>query len=182
MKSIQALAALAVVLLAAFADASGCRVVVRQHHHAAAVVHHAAVVQAVAVAEFVAVPVIVPAYSVGYAPQADAVAAELAKLRAEIQQLKQPGPPAGALAIKEHPGQAVALQSCARCHEAQTAKAKGGGFVLFEAGAPKLDAVQALAAVREVVEGRMPKGAQLSPEQNGDLLSYLAGAAVTAKK
>jgi mono/diheme cytochrome c family protein len=174
----------AVLLLAAFADASGCRAVavhqrVTQHH--AAAVHHAAVVQAVAVAEFVAVPLVVPAYSVGYAPQADAVAAEVQKLRAEIQQLKQAppaaaGPPPGALGAKEHPGQAVALQSCARCHEAAVAKAKGKGFVLFEGGSPKLDAALALSAVREVVEGRMPPGKPLTPEQNGDLLGFLAGA------
>lgn len=178
------LSVFALLLLASFVDGSGCVVRQRVVHHAQAVVVQEPVVAAV----FAPITVAVPAYSVAYA---DNTQAELQRLRAEIelqklrnefeafkvQQLQQPEKiqqPPKKLAVGEHPAVEILRKNCAACHS-DNAKAKGGGFTLFDTtGIAKLTDKQSLSVAREVFAGRMPKGSKgLSDADVGQVMSWL---------
>lgn len=177
------LAIIAILCVCAFAEASDCRRVVRVQH-AAVVQHHAHVVQEVAIARFVEVPV----YSASYA--ADHFKTEVQRLQQEneilrlqqrvqalesgIQPQRMPQADPQKQALQgEHPGVAVLKKSCVACHDASTAK-KGGGVVFFEGGnLMKLNDKQALSIVREIYSGRMPKGSKITDEDVGAIMGLL---------
>jgi len=127
----------------------------------------------------VAVPPVappVPAAAPAVAPcetELKAFRLELERLRSELAAVRAGGvPPVGPVPqhagqppqpqAQAHPAQAapkgsVLFESCAACHEAKVAKAKGQGFVMFEGGkmAP-LTAGQILKAGKKMRFGEMP--------------------------
>jgi len=153
-------------------------------------VRQAAVVEAVAVTPIVAttfVPVTVPAYSVTYAPGADA--AELQKLKDEVKQLRdtlekaqshgflKAMPPADGGAKKEPTIQdrAVALlqSRCASCHTGATAKK---GFAIFQDGKCQVTPKLLGAAYRSATEdGKKmpPTGPGFTDEETAIILDGL---------
>lgn len=137
------------------------------------------------VAQYVPFAIAYPAYPVGYVGQAAAVQyphpaaqpqsqashcdqklAELEKkLTAMIEQRAQAAvqPPAVArTADAPHAGTATLFQAkCASCHEAATAGAKGGGFVMFRGNAlERFTDAQARSIFQQVRTNKMPKGGQ----------------------
>lgn len=165
MKRLAALALILTLFVGPLAADCRQRVVV----HRQAVVHAAAVavVAPVYVAQFV--PVQVPTYSVGYAPQqvqqsqdADALARAVEKLTAAVEKLSGGAQP-----------QADNLQSralgilnarCASCHSDATAKA-GGDFVLLKGGQlnPTLDVLDITHAANRAYNGSMPPKGKAPP-------------------
>jgi hypothetical protein len=194
-----ALGLLALALASLPADAgNGCnvqRAVVTQHRTAYATTNYAASAAYVApVASYssyatsiLAVPVIVPAYGVGYgSPDNSKDVADLKSLVLLQQQqlillqqqlLAKPAPvptapvapeplppplPKKADAKAPAPGLATA-RNCAGCHDAGVSKAKGGEFTLFVSGQPvPLNPVAALNAVDQVLTSAMPKGREMA--------------------
>jgi mono/diheme cytochrome c family protein len=205
-------------LLTADAPAQQCGHVYR------APVYHAPVHKpVVAVEKVVEVPVFaavfapiaipIPAYSVGYAPGGvdPAMAAELQKLRLEIQQLRgaapgvpgalpppgvpgAPGaePPKDGVAPKDggagaaadpSPHAAVMAAKCASCHDRSVATTKGGRFVLTDGGRPvQLSGEDRLEVIHQIEKGYMPKGDKLSDEEFGKLLAGMSAGGKRAGK
>ncbi len=170
--------------IAAVAQATECRRVVRVQQ---AVVQHVAVTPVVA-AVFAPVAVTVPAYSIGYAapaPVPDPVIQQLLTenknlslrveaLTAQVQSMTAGGPQAlKKEAVGEHPAVPILKNKCASCHGA-AAKEKGGGFVLMDgqAFAPMTD-LQLLNIARNVFSGRMPKNGKLTDEEVGLIMHWL---------
>lgn len=160
------------------ADASGCRVVTVR----AAASYHAPYVAPAAVAYYQPVA----AYSVGYQPDlTEAIklliednrsAREENRLMQErlIQALTTGG--GGPMPLKAgppHPGSRVMATRCATCHDETTAKAKGGGNVLFRGGVFIDDGDNLDRAVQEIDSGRMPKGGKLTDKEAFDALRFL---------
>jgi len=186
-----AFALLAILALCAVADAGG-HCVVRQR-----VIHHQAAVVVEPVVAAVYAPVVaVPAYSVGYSSnnlyeenERLKLEIKVQRLELQIQRLTTPSPvqpqiqpqqlpapqPQPQAQVGEHPAVGIMRANCASCHEANVAKGKGGGFVLFQGQAlAKLSCEQTLAMVFAVHDGDMPKGGKaLSNEDFGMLVSYL---------
>ncbi|HZZ77184.1 MAG TPA: hypothetical protein VFE62_01615 [Gemmataceae bacterium] len=187
------LAVLSMLAVVSIADAGGC--VVRQR----AVYQHADYVAPAIVAQFVPVPV-VPLYSFGYGDsgridklegqvkdlQIEQLKDRVARLEAQqqkplppvVQPSVQPSPPAPlpakAQAPAEHPGLTVLRNSCVKCHDSTVAKGKGGGLVLFNAGAfVAQDCKTILAVTHDVYSGRMPQGAKLSDADVGEVMAFL---------
>jgi mono/diheme cytochrome c family protein len=184
---VMAIAALGLLAfgLTAPVDATGCRInrnaVVVQHQAA-----YVAPVAAVAIATYVPVPLLVPAYGVSYDDgRLQALKAEIDAVRKQnellIQQLKPtknsitpteptaPVPaapsPAAPQSSKSHPGLSVMTKSCAACHESSVAKSKGSGIVLLNGSElASLSADLKLATVRSLLKGTMPKGGKVSDE------------------
>ncbi len=143
------------------------------------VVHRAAVVRRVVAVEFI--PVLVPAYNVGYGapaggPDVQQLLAEVARLKTLVEgggAGKVPGSPAPGPAAAPLAGGALSA-ACARCHTGAGAKGK---FKLFEAGgalAP-LTGEQAGEALTRVIRGEMPPDRKLAAEQKIAVLAELAG-------
>ncbi len=93
----------------------------------------APVVTPVVIAQFVAVPVVVPTYQVGYDPYANGIAEELKLLRQELKSAREAltggGIPANALPLVEpSPAQKVLQTHCASCHTGASARK---GFQIF---------------------------------------------------
>ncbi len=160
------LAILALSALTLAADAGNCRAVRRAPAHRAAVRQHAAPVALAAV--FVPVLAVAPAYTASYgADPTAALAAELQKLREEVQQFRGQGltqPAPSQPAPREVPAAAAGVQTaCASCHTGAAAK---GGFVLFDdKGRAKLTDEQVGDAVQAVLKGDMPRGKKLSADE-----------------
>lgn len=164
-------------------DGNGCitrqRVVVQQSYSAPTYSYAApAYVAPVVATYFAPVPVFVPQYSVGYAPdlQKEREHIEM-KLRIEQLEKKLSEPvPARAQGQQGHPAIAVMTRSCAKCHDETSAKAKGKGFTLLKSGVvADLTPDQILDVLDYTSTGFMPKGAkELSGEEVGHLLDYFA--------
>lgn len=93
----------------------------------------AVVAQPVVVAQFVAVPVAVPLYAVGYDPATLALVEELKGIREELKRQREGGIPQGALpevASARDRALAVLQSRCAACHTGDAAK---GGVKMFDA-------------------------------------------------
>jgi mono/diheme cytochrome c family protein len=176
--------AAALALLAVLSDvAFGCPVV-RRVAAQTAVVSADVVVAPAVVATFV--PVTVPAYSASYTPPAVCDTTELVKavkdLTTRIAALeKSPAPPTPAPApapppmpkADADPGAVKFAASCAACHDAS--KPKGGAPTFFRDGVElELSCEQALACVKAISEGSMPKGRQLADADAPEILIHLA--------
>lgn len=114
-------------------------------------------------------------YSVGAAIQEDAIAERVAaKVLERLAGAKMPAEPAQPGAPEPIPGEHAQLnqsavgQSCVKCHSGEKPKA---GIDLTG----DLDCETRLKAIRAVLNQSMPKGATLTPEQVGEVLSDLAG-------
>lgn len=70
------------------------------------------------------------------------------------------------------PGSSLIRKHCASCHGTDLAAPKAKLF--FDAGY-KLDCAPGMSAVKAVMNGKMPKGVTLSPEEKGQLIQELAG-------
>lgn len=162
------LSALALLCLPLFADAD-CR--------------HRVVVKQVAVVEpvFVAVaPVAYPSYSVSYNPlgassnDIAALITAIQGLKAEIQSLKQPQQQAGSKGLQ------ILGTRCASCHDVETAKAKGGGMMLFSGKSlVQLSAVDTVKVLRQIRTNKMPKsGPKLTDEEYAEVSEYLESVAL----
>jgi hypothetical protein len=144
-------------------------------HHAAAV----AVVTPVFAAQFVPVPLVVPAYSVGYAPQHESaglseLAAEIKNLRLELSALRgaqQPVPKAA-----EAPAYVgVMIKNCAACHDKAVAVSKAKGVVLMDGPTiGDFTAEQRLKIINLVHENKMPPGRQLADKDYSELVVGLS--------
>lgn len=146
------------------------RVVVQRQ---AVVNHHvAAVVTPVAVAQFVAVPVAVPTYSVGPSHQSqtdiDAIARALDRLTAAVERLGKGGvqQPDNSLEAK---ALSVLNARCAQCHTGAQAKGKLTIFARPGELSATLNTLDLVAMLEEVKAGRMPK-APAPPLEDGELL------------
>jgi hypothetical protein len=157
------------------ADASNCRVVtVRQNYHAPAYQHHAAAV---------VVPYYAPSYSVGYngseelAGIVKALIEDNKAMRQDLIQAIKAGPgvaPGTLLPLKARPpGLEIMAAKCATCHDESTAKAKGGGHLLFRGGEFIDQGDNLSRAVEEMDSGRMPRGGKLSDAEKYAVLSSL---------
>lgn len=147
--------------------------------------------------EYLAVPVVVPAYAIGYAAPAVAAPAmpapaaapmpcesKLAELNARFAALEaklagaappvQPLPqqaPAAAPA-----GKSAFVAKCAGCHDVAVAKTKGGKHEFFQNGLPlPLTGDQTTAALKQMMAGKMPKGGTLTDQEFTAILSELVG-------
>jgi hypothetical protein len=176
-------AILALLTLCLVADASNCRVVtVRQHHYAPSYQHHAAAV---------VVPYYAPSYSVGYNGSeelAGIVKALIEDNKAMRQDLIQaikagPGVAPALLPLKSRPpGLEIMAAKCATCHDEATAKAKGGGHLLFKSGEFIDQGDNLSRAVEEMDSGRMPRGGKLTDAEKYQVLSALVIRPEAAKK
>ncbi len=181
-------------------DATGCAVRARVVNRAVAVVVTPAVVVADAV-------LAVQPYYHSYAYDATAAKIEsLAKdieilnLKLQLQQQngqpsprtiqRDPVPPGGGWATsdkakpmpqadqgKEHPGLTVKRQACASCHESGVAKAKGGGFIMFNGGQlVQLSDEDVGKCLEQIAKGRMPKGGPaLNADQKSKIMDFVFG-------
>jgi hypothetical protein len=96
--------------------------------------------QPVVVAQFVAIPVAVPLYAVGYDPHSYGVTEELKAIREELRQAREGGVPPGVgpgepQVLPQTAGggdrvKAILTQHCAACHTGAKSK---GGLVMFAA-------------------------------------------------
>lgn len=97
------------------------------------------------------------------------------RLEALAQQGAKNGGPKQANA---HPGAAYLQQSCVKCHDSGTAKAKGGGHVLFDLGQLVASSDQMWKMSEQVRKGIMPQGGpKATDEQYNDLLELFEGVA-----
>lgn len=149
----------------------------------------------VVVTQFLAVPVVVPAYSIGYSPagqgqDSQQLQLDILKLRLEleklksapnVQQLQQPktqqqpqNPPMPPVQNGLSDGAKLMSVKCASCHDAGVSKTKGGGLTLTQGGQllPMPGVVQAKVML-EVFQGRMPPNTKLTDEEVGILFAYL---------
>lgn len=156
----------------------------------APVVHHVA---PVVVAPVVATAVVVPLYSISYAPSPAAAApdqsallAELKALRAEVAKLREADPPAATppatQATPPTTGKGrdltALLTTCAQCHSpGRTAADKGGAFELFTSDGKTAELTLAQKAkARKLVESSQmppPKTGSLTPDERKSLADYL---------
>lgn len=145
-------------------------------------------VKKVVAVEYLALPVVVPAYAVGYnqpstviptpaiAPAPSScetklteVSAKLAALEARIEAaLTAEAPsslPPGAQGAGR-PKVKTLVSKCASCHDSTVATTKGGKLVLFDKGAATSWTNEVVGKVlREVSSGRMPKGGKLTSDE-----------------
>lgn len=166
------------LLTALLAGSAGADCPAPGHARPASYALPAVVVQPVLAATFVPVPLVVPSYSVGYAaPAAAADAAELQRLRQEIEALKRARAPAPQpQTLKSVSAGALALfrSKCAACHERAIAKAKGGGFVLLEGNQlARLSDRQARKVGTRVYAGTMPPRQRASDEEVAAVMAWL---------
>ncbi len=188
-KTMRFLILLWVVVLSLWASElyAGCRV------RYAAPVQEVAVVAPVVVASYLAVPVVVPAYSVGYAAGAvsynaqEAVGADtqlpavkspcedqLAELKARLATLEAK---TGVQVTAKATEASVIVSRCAACHDASVAKTKGKGFILTEKGKElPLTNEARLKCIEKVVAGEMPKDGTLTDEEVTTLITQLSRA------
>lgn len=168
MKNVLAIAALLGICTLAGADCRA-RVVVR-HNAVAVATPVVAVATVLATPVAVYTPVSVPVYTASYSGQTasgdasiarqfdqlsqrlDAIAGRLESLATNVQ------PPAQKSQGNAHPGAAFLGQSCVKCHDSSTAKAKGGDLVFFDLGQLVATPQQQWAMTRAVRKGAMPKG------------------------
>ena len=116
------------------------------------------------------------------APQAPAeskaVLEALQSISARLDRLERreaPAPsatlPAPAAAPGTHPGLAILVGSCGKCHERTVAAGKGGNVVLTEGGAlAALPPALVADCQADIYDGTMPKGSKLTDEQVGQLM------------
>jgi mono/diheme cytochrome c family protein len=184
------------VAVAPIAEATGCnvrRAVVQYHQQAYAAPVYTA---PVAIATYVPVPLLIPAYGVSYDDgRLQKLQAELDALRKQhelLQNLLAPGavpeprkdgakapPKASAVPVPPaksiHAGLGVLLKHCASCHDAATATAKGSGVVLSIGNdLAALSTELRLATIRALLKGTMPKGGKISDEDATLVLDLVA--------
>lgn len=182
MKRLAALALILTLFVGPLAADCRQRVVV---HHQAVVQHAAAVVAPVYVAQFV--PIQIPTYSVGGAPQqaqqaqdADALARAVEKLTRAVEKL------GGGAQPQADNLQAKALgilnARCASCHSEATAKT-GGDFVLLKGGQlnPALDVLDITHAVNRADAGSMPPKGKAPPLSDDEVRVLRDWSAQTAQ-
>ncbi len=149
---------------------------------------------AAVVSDVVAVPVAVPvgvpvaSYSPYYysyqgaaqtspAYDVDAIAAAVAKRlkdEGDARKEKLSMPPMPDDSSTEHRPSSVVIAKCARCHSQGSATSKAAAFEAFNPAAA-LNCEQRLAAARTVLSEKMPKGAKLSADEAGQVLTELIG-------
>lgn len=155
---------------AGLASADNCRAPVRQtfvQKHVAAVQQ---IINPVAIATYVPVPVAVPQYSVGYNAEGDSALA-VRELTAEIKRLRETLAVVGPATKPTEPDNSVSArvtaimdQRCAKCHVASVAVEKGGGHVLLAEVGKLADGLDWTIIEDEVNSGRMPKGGPELPD------------------
>ena len=121
----------------------------------------------------------VPAYTVGYAPQAayaqptaqSDTDALLRQILARLDNLEKGGGAPQQAAL--HPGVTFLEQTCAKCHNVDVAQAKGGNKVLFNFGKlVKLTGDEWGVVLAEIDSGRMPKGGpKVTDEQYSNVVA-----------
>jgi cytochrome c553 len=165
--------------------------------------------QVVAVAEVVPVvaavyaPVAVAAYSVGYGNNGGDLVTENLRLKIElleqrlsiVQAQQRPNgqatpdvPPTKTAPAPQVSAATMLFKKCASCHNSESAKAKGDGFVLFDNGVDgqarlaKLSDAQALKVISETFSGRMPKnGKPLTDEEVSQVMALFDTRAALGK-
>lgn len=158
-------------------------------------------VKKVVAVEYLALPVVVPAYSVGYsappvplptpttAPVQSScetklieVNAKLAALEARIGAALGTGtappasPPMTPAPSVPAPRQSSMITHCAKCHDASVSATKGGKLTMMNASKMlRLNDEQIMSAIRAIKVGDMPKDHQLDDASYSAVLSDLIG-------
>jgi mono/diheme cytochrome c family protein len=128
------------------------------------------------VATFQPITVAVPVYGVGYAQDNTDIINELRALRQEMQALRALPQVERKEALQQLPKGLQVLQTrCAGCHDAVSAKGKGGGMELFNAVGTFVDVGETHSKILEQINSdHMPKGKEkLTAQEKYDLLWYL---------